>query len=109
MCAVGGVVALAAGDARMFLFLKATFALAATLGLFGLGVWAARRWGPKSLFNPLRPAAERRLAVVESLTLDPNRRLLLVRVDAEERLVLLGEGQVLAPLGADFPKAEHAA
>ena len=37
----------------MFLFLKAVFALAATLGLFGLGVWAARRWGPKGLFgNP---------------------------------------------------------
>jgi flagellar protein FliO/FliZ len=89
----------------MFLFLKAVFALAATLGLFGLGVWAARRWGPKSLFNtPLRPAAERRLKVVESLALDPSRRLLLVRVDAEERLVLLGEGQVLEPL-----KSERAA
>jgi flagellar protein FliO/FliZ len=89
----------------MFLFLKAVFALAATLGLFGLGVWAARRWGPKGLFhNPLRPTAERRLKVVESLTLDPSRRLLLVRVDAEERLVLLGEGQVLEPL-----KSERAA
>jgi flagellar protein FliO/FliZ len=85
----------------MFLLLKAVFALAATLGLFGVGVWAARRWGPKSLLNTLRPSAERRLAVVESLTLDPSRRLLLVRVDAQERLVLLGEGQVLNTLDSE--------
>jgi flagellar protein FliO/FliZ len=93
----------------MFLLLKAVFALAATLGLFGIGVWAARRWGPKSLFN-LRPVGgERRLAVVESLTLDPSRRLLLVRVDSQERLVLLGDGQVLAPLDPGPIASERAA
>ena len=40
--------------------------------------------------------AERRLAVVESLVLDPTRRLVLVSCDGEERLLLLGEGQVLS-------------
>jgi len=84
----------------MFLLLKAVFALAATLGLFGMGVWAARRWGPKNLFASMRPSTDRRLAIVESLQLDPSRRLLLVRVDAQERLVLLGEGQVLEPTPA---------
>jgi len=34
---------------------------------------------------------------VETLVLDPSRRLLLVRVGAEERLILLGEGRELAP------------
>ena len=81
----------------MLLFLQAVFALAATLGLFGVGVYAARRWGPAGLTR-FNASAPRRLSVVESLTLDANRRLVLVRVDREERLLLLGEGQVLSPL-----------
>ena len=83
----------------MLLFLQAVFALAATLGLFGVGVYAARRWGPPGLMR-LNASAPRRMTVVESLTLDPSRRLILVRVDEEERLLLLGEGQVLGPMGA---------
>ena len=81
----------------MLLFLQAVFALAATLGLFGVGAYAARRWGPVGLMK-FNAAAPRRLSVVESLTLDANRRLVLVRVDREERLLLLGEGQMLSPL-----------
>ena len=81
----------------MLLFLQAAFALAATLGLFGVGVYAARRWGPAGLMR-LNTSAPRRLSVVETLTLDPSRRLVLVRIDQEERLLLLGEGQVLNPL-----------
>ena len=38
---------------------------------------------------------ERRMQVVETLVLDPARRLVLVRIDAEERLILLGEGREL--------------
>jgi flagellar protein FliO/FliZ len=41
------------------------------------------------------PPAQRRLAIVESLTLDPHRRLVLVRLDQQERLLLLGEGRSL--------------
>ena len=81
----------------MLLLLQAVFALAATLGLFGVGVYAARRWGPLGLMR-MSAAAPKRLSVVESLTLDPSRRLVLVRVDQEERLLLLGEGQMLSPL-----------
>ncbi len=81
----------------MLLFLQAVFALAATLGLFGVGAYAARRWAPVGLMR-INATAPRRLSVVESLTLDPGRRLVLVRVDEEERLLLLGEGQVLGPL-----------
>ena len=79
----------------MLLFLQAVFALAATLGLFGVGVYAARRWGPPGLLRLNPSGVQRRLSVVETLTLDSNRRLVLVRVDREERLLLLGEGQVL--------------
>ena len=70
-------------------------ALAVTLGLVGLAVVVARRYAPSALMR-LRTPAERRLKVVESLILDPQRRLVLVQVDAEERLILLGEGSLLS-------------
>jgi flagellar protein FliO/FliZ len=74
--------------------LQAVFALAVTLGLFALGVYAVRRFGPAGLMT-FTPPAQRRLAIVESLTLDPHRRLVLVRLDQQERLLLLGEGRSL--------------
>ncbi len=74
--------------------LRAIFGLVVTLGLVGLAAYAARRWGPAGLLQIKRPE-ERRLRVLETLTLDPSRRLVLVQVDAQERLLLLGEGRVL--------------
>ena len=77
-------------------FLRAVFALALTLGLVGLAAVALRRYGPEALARFGRPAkAERRLTVVETLVLDPSRRLILVACDGEERLILLGEGREL--------------
>lgn len=75
---------------------RAIFGLAFTLGLIGLAAWAARRYAPQ-LMARLQSAdrGERRLQVVETLVLDPARRLVLVRVDQEERLILLGEGREL--------------
>ena len=81
-------------------FLRATFALVLTLGLVGLCAVALRRLGPDALARFASPRRERRLAVVESLVLDPARRLLIVSCDGKERLVLLGEGRLLAELGA---------
>jgi flagellar protein FliO/FliZ len=76
---------------------RAMFALVLTLGLVGLAAVALRRFGPDALmrFNPERKV--RRLAVVESLVLDPARRLVLVSLDGREQLLLLGEGRVLSP------------
>ena len=72
-------------------------ALALTLGLIGLFAVLARRYGPSALFRTgPKPKTDRRLAVVETLMLDPARRLVLVRFDDQERLLLLGEGRVLA-------------
>lgn len=80
----------------MFLaVIQAIFALAVSLGLFGVGVYAFRRWGPMGLLK-LTPRGSRRLELVESLTLDAQRRLVLVRLDAREHLLLLGEGRVVA-------------
>ena len=75
---------------------RAIFALILTLGIIGLAAVAARRFGPEWLTRLQRPKADRRLSIVESLPLDPARRLVLVRLDGSERLLLLGEGQLLA-------------
>ena len=85
--------------------------LAVTLGLIGLCVVALRRFGPETIkrLQGLQGARERRLAVVETLVLDPTRRLLLVRVDTEERLILLGEGQIQPARAAPPPSAAQSA
>jgi flagellar protein FliO/FliZ len=86
-------------------FLRAVLALAVTLGLIGLAAFAARRYAPGLLAKLQSKTGERRLAVVETLVLDPTRRLVLVRVDDEERMLLLGEGRELdAPLPARKPE-----
>ena len=74
---------------------RAVFGLAFTLGLIGLVAWATRRYAPQLLARLNAERGARRLQVVETLVLDPARRLVLVRVDEEERLILLGEGREL--------------
>jgi flagellar protein FliO/FliZ len=79
--------------------IRAFAALAVTLGLVGLAAVAMRRFGPEWM-QRLQAAAskrERRLTLVETLPLDPTRRLVLVSLDGQERLILLGEGHLLAP------------
>jgi len=84
-------------------FARAFFALALTLGLVGLAAVGARRFGPEWLVRLQRPKADRRLAIIESLPLDPARRLVLVRLDGTERLLLLGEGRLLGEAAALSP------
>jgi flagellar protein FliO/FliZ len=87
-------------------FVRAVFALILTLGLVGLAGVALRRFGPDAIGRLITNRKDRRLAVVESLVLDPARRLVLISCDGEERLLLLGEGQMLpGPLPGPKPKA----
>lgn len=66
-------------------YARAVFALIATLGLV-LGVaYGARRLG----MLQANPQARRRLKLTESLMLDPRRRLVIVRCDGREHLLLL--------------------
>jgi flagellar protein FliO/FliZ len=85
------------GRIRMNLFdlARAIFGLAFVLGLIGLAAWASRRYAPQLLAKLSAERGERRLQVVETLVLDPARRLVLVRIDDEERLLILGEGREL--------------
>ncbi len=84
---------------------RMVFSLAIVLGLIGLTVVGLRRFGPETLRRLQMGAADRRLALVETLVLDPSRRLVLVRFDAEEQLILLGEGRVLTSRPASAPAA----
>jgi flagellar protein FliO/FliZ len=71
-------------------YLRFVLALVFILGLIGLMAWAARRFGLGHRGGG--PFGRRRLAVVEVMALDARRRLVLVRRDAVEHLLLLGAG-----------------
>ena len=62
-------------------------ALLLVLGLVGAAGLTARRFGLGSL---VKPATSRRLSIVESLMVGPRQRLLIVRRDGVEHLVLSG-------------------
>src|SRR5690348_10033586 len=85
-------------------FLTAVFALAVTLGLIGLAAVALRKYGPDAIARVSMQKKDRRLKVVETLVLDPARRLVLVECDGAEKLILLGEGRLL---GDTAKKALH--
>ena len=85
-------------------FARAILGLAITLGLIGLAAYALRRYAPGLMERFQGTRGEPRLQVIETLVLDPARRLILVRVDEEERLILLGEGkELIEPRGKDQP------
>lgn len=89
--------------------MTALAALAAVLGMVVLAAQLARRLG----LVPGLPAggvprrgAARRLAIIEALPLDNRRRLLLLRCDGQEMLLLTGGPQDMllpAPARAEAP------
>lgn len=76
------------------IYLRFMFALILVLGLIAALTWAARRFG---FGGQLIPNAGRspRLSVIEVRTLDSRRKMVLLRRDASEHLVLLGPHQDL--------------
>lgn len=70
-------------------YIRTLAALVVVLGLIMLVLWALRRFGLGGMVPRVGPT-RRRLAVVESLALDGRRRLVLVRRDDREHLLLLG-------------------
>ncbi|MDZ7895791.1 MAG: flagellar biosynthetic protein FliO [Sphingobium sp.] len=79
-------------------------ALAAVLGMLAGALWAVRRYDIK-LPGRVGAGRDQRLQVVERISIDPKRSLLLIRRDGEEHLLLLSpEGHVVldrAQLGHD--------
>ncbi|MFM8753673.1 MAG: FliO/MopB family protein [Phenylobacterium sp.] len=76
---------------------RAAFALLFTLGLIGIAAVLLRRFGPGGVFRITSARRERRMRIVETLILDPARRLVLVECDGETRLLMLGDGRELTP------------
>jgi len=79
----------------IFELIRAVAALAVTLGLVGLAGVALRKFGPDALSRITALRKDRRMQVVETLVLDPTRRLVLFTLDGEERLLMLGEGKLV--------------
>ena len=67
---------------------RSAAALVATLALILAVAWGARRLG----MLQAGPHAPKRLKISESLMIDPRRRLVVVRCDEREHLILLGPG-----------------
>ena len=73
-------------------YLRYLVSLVFVIGLIGVFAWALRRFGPA---GRLKLAGQRRLAVIEILALDARRRLVLLRRDDQEHLILLGPARDL--------------
>jgi flagellar protein FliO/FliZ len=93
---------------------RAVAALAATLALLGLLAVLARRF---NMIQPLRGPGDRRMTVIETLMLDPRRKLVIVRAGETEHLLLLspfGDSRLdsatrFAPLAPPAPTLAPAA
>ncbi|HEV3177235.1 MAG TPA: flagellar biosynthetic protein FliO [Stellaceae bacterium] len=85
-------------------YLRFLIALVLVVGMIGALAWVVRRFGWANRF--VAPAGKKRLAVLEVLPLDGKRRLILLRRDAAEHLILLGtEGDLLIETGIAAERA----
>ena len=84
-------------------YLRFVAALGLVVGLILSLNWGMRRFGSHHLGGAM--GGKRRLAVIESLTLDAKHRLVLIRKDDREHLVMLGgPGTVIE---TSIPEFEH--
>lgn len=90
-------------------YIQFFLALIFVLGLFGVMVVVARKYGLGHRMVA-RPGAEKRLGVVEVMPLDAKRRLLLIQRDTTQHLIILGpEGETVVESGITAPpKADFA-
>ncbi len=76
-------------------YLKFLLSLVFVLGLIGLAAAAMRRMGLGFPVGALKRPGNRRLSVVETAPLDGRRRLVLIRRDDTEHLIVLGPSSEL--------------
>jgi flagellar protein FliO/FliZ len=70
------------------IYLRSLLAFAVVVALIGAAAWVVRRFGVGGVMATGR--RQRRLSIVEVLPLDNRRRLVLVRRDQAEHLLLIG-------------------
>jgi hypothetical protein len=106
--------------AEMPLAARFVLAFLVVLGLIGVAAWAVRRFGTGRLGGTSARGRQPRLAVIDYATVDARRRLILVRRDNVEHLVLIGgptdvvvEANIVravaAPRDIPVPRAPNAA
>ncbi len=89
-------------------YLRFFLARLVVLGLIGGFTWMARRWGLGGVRTGKSNRSER-LEVVEALSIDARRRLILIRRDDREHLILLGQDSErvietgITPIGGSRP------
>ncbi len=89
-------------------YLRFVLALAFVLGLIGVLAMLIRKYGPGRMIAGRR-GPNRRIWVSEVLPLDGRRRLVLVRRDGVEHLMLLGHGaDVVVETGIPAPPEDDA-
>jgi flagellar protein FliO/FliZ len=90
------------------LYLRFALALLFVLGLIGAVAWILRRFGVAGRLGPVR-GRDRRLQVIEATPLDARNRLVLLRRDQVEHLVIVGPaGHLLVESGIAAPAASAA-
>ncbi len=77
--------------------LRFASALIFVVGLIAVCAWGARRLGLMQITGKI--SSGNRLAVVETLALDAKRKLLIIRHDDREHLVILGEQDLILDAG----------
>ena len=82
-------------------YFQFVFALAFVLVLILGAAWAFRRYGRGSVRAPRRGSLHRRrLGIVEAIALDTRRKLVLVRRDDREHLIIVGtQGETVVESG----------
>lgn len=90
------------------IYFRFLLALLFVLALIAALTWAARRFGIGGHLAP-NTGKSPRLKIVEVKTLDPRRKLILVRRDDREHLILLGIGpDLLVESGIVAPTSDSA-
>lgn len=85
-------------------YAKFVLALGFVLGLIGLMAAAARRWGLGLPQAQVRRGQAKRLGLVEVAALDSKRRMVLIKRDDVEHLIILGhDGETVVETGIKPP------
>ena len=74
-------------------YVRFVVALIFVLGLLYGCLWLVQRLGPKLTTMRMRTSKTQRLKIIESLFIDPRRRLLLIERDDQQHLILLNQNQ----------------
>jgi flagellar protein FliO/FliZ len=91
-------------------YFQFVFALAFVLALILAAAWAFRRFGRGTVLTPRRAGPyRRRLGIVEAIALDTRRKLVLVRRDDREHLLIIGaQGETVVETGIVVPSDDDA-